>query len=213
MIIVAQHLRWSEAVAAARAFDAARPRAIAERLVMRAAATPVNRYEREAEIDRQLIAECGVWVAGWNWSSSDGGPTGPWRSPERSLLPAGEADPGPSIDRVVAAVEDWRAFLLQLDAAFTSINEATKDQPLARAAEHAAARLLPLIVERTRRERLRGRPVARQRHRAAARPALSAAAAHSSSSRNSATRSVPRTLFSGANTAGFGGTGSFSAAM
>ena len=45
-----------------------------------------------------------------------------------------------------------------------------------------------------------------------ARAAFSAAAAHSSSSKNSATRSMPRTFFSGANTSGFGGTGSFIAA-
>jgi hypothetical protein len=44
------------------------------------------------------------------------------------------------------------------------------------------------------------------------RAALRARAAHSSSSRNNATRSVPKTCLSGAKTPGLGGTGSFSAA-
>jgi hypothetical protein len=150
VIRLARYLRWSDVVPAARSFDPSRARDIAGRIVTRAAgATPVWHYRLEAEIERALIAEYGAWVAGWNWSASfGGGPVRPWES-HNSLLPTGETDPRPSVDRVVAALEDWRAFLLQLDEQFAVIRDATKDQPLARAAEHAAARLLPLAVERT----------------------------------------------------------------
>jgi hypothetical protein len=150
MILPPQYLRWSDVVPAARSFDSSRARDIAARFITQAAdAKRVDQYAVEAEIHRALIAEYGAWVAGWSWSSGDGGPVDPWCCATHSLLPARETDPRPSIDRVVAALEDWRAFLLQLDAQFAAIRDATKDQPLGRAAEHAAAQLLPLVVERT----------------------------------------------------------------
>jgi hypothetical protein len=150
LIALATYLRWSDVVPAARTFDASRAREIAQRLVTRAAASAsFDRYQLETEIDRELIAEYGNWAAGWDWTATDGGPVRAWCCASHSVLPARETDPRLSIDRVVAALEDWRAFLLQLDAEFAAIHEVTKDQPLERAAEHAAARLLPVVVERT----------------------------------------------------------------
>ena len=155
MITVAASLRWRDVDPHGRHFDPSRAKEIARRLVTEAAAAaPVDRDRLEAAIDRALLAEYGAWAAGWNWAASEpggGGPVTGWCCPRDSLLRKGEEGPEPqtTIDRVVAALENWQAFLSQMDAAFASIHEATREEPLARAAEHAAARLLPLIIGRT----------------------------------------------------------------
>jgi len=154
VVILSRFLRWRDVDPRGRPFDASVGRVIAERILKRAAATPrVDRDDLEAEIDRALVGEYGAWAAGWNWAASEpgsGGPVRAWCCPRDSLLRKGEkADPHRSVARVVAALEDWRAFLEELVAQFVLIDEATRDEPLARATEHAAARLLPLILERT----------------------------------------------------------------
>jgi len=162
LIFLPGFLRWSDLAAGARNFDSSRARAIVEELLTAAlGAARVDRDELEEEIDRALVAEYGAWASGWNWSASEpggGGPVQSWCCADHSLLPsaelrgdppADETDPCPTVDRVVAALEDWRAFVMHLEGAFQSIHQATQRQPLGRAAEHAAAYLLPIVVGRT----------------------------------------------------------------
>lgn len=65
-------------------------------------------------------------------------------------MPEGEADPTPTIERVVSAVAQWHSFLCDLARTFEALHAETCDDPLASGAERAAARLLPLVLERTR---------------------------------------------------------------
>src|SRR5262249_9829008 len=143
--------KWGDLVPGLREFDGSRARAVAEALVP-ATARGLDREALEAAIHSGLIAAYGDWVGGWSWATSEpggGGPVRAWRCPANSLWREAETTREASVGRVVAAVEEWRAFLCELADLFASLEVATKDQPLGRAAEHAAARLLSVVLART----------------------------------------------------------------
>jgi hypothetical protein len=165
------YLRWTDVDPTARSCDAAPARAIAERFVDELsellaespAKPPVDapdvRERAEDDLDSALIAAYGAWIAGWRWASSEpggGGPVRAWCCAPHSLLPEVELDSGAtereapdlSVLRVVAAVRDWRAFLERLNALFAELPE-PRGESKARDVEHAAARILPFVVERT----------------------------------------------------------------
>src|SRR3954470_7599246 len=79
------------------------------------------------EVDRALIAAYGLWAVGWRWSLSEGGPM--------------TADCGPGTD-LAAALGNWREWLALVAQAFSAIDAATADLPIAWRIEHAATRLL-----------------------------------------------------------------------
>jgi hypothetical protein len=96
-------------------------------------------------IDRALIAEYGMWVAGWRWAANEpggGGPMRTWCCAGHSLFAKGESA-GNSVSRVVDSVTEWRAFLDQLSILFAELRKSKAS------IEHAASRLLPIVVERT----------------------------------------------------------------
>ncbi|WP_394617025.1 Fic family protein [Lentzea sp. JNUCC 0626] len=64
-----------------------------------------------------LAERYGRWVLGWRWAHDegdfDGGPVGSWCCPRDSITTADE-----TLDRVVAGVREWRAWLEELAALF-----------------------------------------------------------------------------------------------
>lgn len=169
--MLATHLRWADVdpdirppVDAARLTELVRP-------VVAAAATARGEGFREHLVDaihRALLIELRPWVAGWTWSASEpggGGPVRGWCCAEHSLFPLAE-DPagGPRSDladadddpvtastaRVVAAVLDWQACLVELGRLFAELSQpATKPPSIDREVERAAGRVLAWVIERT----------------------------------------------------------------
>ncbi|WP_258873093.1 hypothetical protein [Streptomyces sp. M7] len=74
--------------------------------------------ERWADAMTRALAEhYGSWVAGWRWAHDegdfDGGPVGSWCCPEDSVT-----TPDETLDRVIAALREWREWLESLTAWF-----------------------------------------------------------------------------------------------
>lgn len=124
--------------------DLARTRAVVERVLDASDLDPDARAESLA---RQLVAEHGAWVAGWTWSTSEGGPVHAWCCPAHSL-PAKGRDAA-AVERVVAAVREWRAFLERVATHVVELQAETADLSIAEGVERAAAHLLPLVIEHT----------------------------------------------------------------
>ncbi len=133
--------RWEDVEPSRHRFDAAGVGATVD-------ASLVVGRDRDAvgqAIDRALLAEHGTWIAGWRWAASEpgcGGLVQAWCCAAHSLLRKGEARED-SVARVVAAVQDWRAVLEQLADVFAELRAAQAT------VEHAATRLLPIVLERT----------------------------------------------------------------
>ncbi|OIJ92267.1 Fic family protein [Streptomyces monashensis] len=64
-----------------------------------------------------LAEHYGPWVAGWRWAHDegdfDGGPVGSWCCPQHSVT-----TPAETLDRVTAALREWRAWLESLATRF-----------------------------------------------------------------------------------------------
>ncbi|NVB84361.1 MAG: Fic family protein [Kofleriaceae bacterium] len=106
----------------------------------------------EAQLDAALLESFGLWVSGWNWATSEpggGGPVRAWCCASHSILAEGETSAAATIDRVVAAVTEWHAFIHELDRVFGDLRARTANFELARKVEHAAATLVALVIERT----------------------------------------------------------------
>ena len=106
VLMLVYSLGWSELDPAGRSFDPAVARAVASARIL-AADAGRGKHGREAlaeAIDRDLLAAYGPWVAGWQWAASEpggGGPVRGWCCATHSMLPAREADPKTSVERVV----------------------------------------------------------------------------------------------------------------
>jgi hypothetical protein len=154
MGISVHHLRWSDFAAPLAAFDPEPARRIATALLHHPPAR-LNDEKRRAlgdAIDRRLLAAYGPWVAGWTWAASEpggGGPVRGWCCAPHSLLSKRPGEPAASVERVVGAVAEWRAFLVELKGRFGDLRRASADRAVEDAVEFAAARLLPFVIERT----------------------------------------------------------------
>jgi hypothetical protein len=159
-----RHLYWCDVDPARHLFDPAPARIIAEKHILwavdgvRRRKAPLGgraREDIESSIDRDLIAHYGAWAAGWRWAASEpgcGGPVRGWCCASHSLLRKDDADADASIGRVVDALSEWRAFLAELAERFARHREADAALGIDQRVEHAAAALLPLVLERTRSE-------------------------------------------------------------
>lgn len=161
--------RWADLDPGTHPFDLEQVRGPIEALVLEAArADPVDREGLVLAIDRLLLVEHGAWTGGWRWAASEpggGGPVRGWCCSQHSVFRADDPDPLATARRALAAIARWRDYLVELAARFAELRaEAagpehgrTSGPPagegarpdLARAAERAAARLLPFVVERT----------------------------------------------------------------
>ncbi|WP_434416025.1 Fic family protein [Nannocystis pusilla] len=161
MLMTVSCSRWSDVDPVGREFDLEPARRIVERLVQATVAhrgpdwRAVPQNVRDAlieQFDREFVAEYGAWASGWHWAASEpggGGPVRGWCCSRDSLFRRDDPDPQATVERVVAALGEWQQFLVDLAAAFADLYQETADLPLAQQVERAAARLLPLVVERT----------------------------------------------------------------
>ncbi|WP_225850897.1 Fic family protein [Streptomyces sp. HPF1205] len=96
-----------------------------------------------------LVERYGRWVVGWRWAHDegdfDGGPVGNWCCPLHSITTARE-----TVDRVVAALCEWRGWLEALAGRFEAYPlelAAVEDQRILW--ERAAHHLILQVVDRT----------------------------------------------------------------
>lgn len=161
MLLTVFSLRWHDVDPSRRSFDPAPARALAEQRIQAVVARrganwrttpPKQRDALEESLDRALLAEYGAWASGWRWAASEpgcGGPVRGWCCSRDSLFRGDDPDPHATVERTVAALSEWRQFLVDLAAIFAELGDETTDLPLEDIVERAAARLLPLVVERT----------------------------------------------------------------
>ncbi|MFJ8492442.1 Fic family protein [Streptomyces sp. NPDC094038] len=96
-----------------------------------------------------LMERYGRWAVGWRWAHDegdfDGGPVGSWCCPRDSIT-----TPEATLDRVVAALREWRAWLESLAGRFDAYPlapDAVDDQRILW--ERAARNLILQVVDRT----------------------------------------------------------------
>lgn len=154
-------LPFTEVDPRGRTFDADDARAAVTSLVTAASGgdqTSVSlvpgwdRDRLEAAITSVLVDCFGPWAAGFSWTATEpggGGPVHEYCCSGHSLLPDGDRDAQASVERVLAALEDFRLFLLELVTRFELLHHATALMSTERSVEHAAAQLLPFVVQRT----------------------------------------------------------------
>ncbi|MDC0723767.1 hypothetical protein [Nannocystis bainbridge] len=161
MLATVPFLRWSDVDPAGHEFDPEPARRIVARHVEAAVAgrgahwrdTPTDvRDALVTTFEREFVGEYGAWASGWHWAASEpggGGPVRGWCCSRDSLFRRDDPDPQATVERVVAALAEWQQFLVDLAATFADLYQETAEFPLADQVERAAARLLPLVVERT----------------------------------------------------------------
>lgn len=146
MSIPINALRWSDLDPSRRPpFDPALARAaILDRITPLLPGRPLRDnavYIAAAALSLDLLTILGPWSAGWTWARIDGGPLGTVAR-EALRLP-----PDAAVAHVLVVLGEWQQFLLDVAAVFADLDR--RELPLADRLERAAARLLPLIIERT----------------------------------------------------------------
>jgi hypothetical protein len=147
------NLRWRDVDPTAIAFDLAPARAISERLLggfryrPQPGTTRDEHLQRlEDSVDDELVRAYGLWAAGWRWAASEPGCGGPVRAwcCARDSLPRADAR-----DAIAGALADWRGWLESIAAVFRALDADTAGLAIPERVERAAARLLPIVIERT----------------------------------------------------------------
>ncbi|WP_329043433.1 Fic family protein [Streptomyces sp. NBC_00178] len=100
-------------------------------------------------MSRALVLHYGRWVAGWRWSNDEGdvggGPVSHWCCPRDSV-----STPDETLDRVVAAVTEWRDWLESLAGRFEAYPLVLADVEDQRILWECAARnLIIQVTDRT----------------------------------------------------------------
>lgn len=106
--------------------------------------TASGRDLAERELEFLLWSALGAWSSGWHDPTGAGGSNRIW---EGAASIGGDDDE--TANRVIAALEDWQGWLVELSEAFEPIAIATKELDEVDAVAHAAAELLPFVLERT----------------------------------------------------------------
>ncbi len=157
-------LTWDEADPGRHPFDASSPRdAIGE--LAPAPAVPVRPAGHPADRDvidwahgagaawadamsRALIAQYGRWASGWRWARDEGdfggGPIGNWCCPRDSITSAEE-----TLDRVAAALVEWRTWLEDLAERFEHHPLAGPESDRLHHWERGVVHLVHHVVDRT----------------------------------------------------------------
>lgn len=105
----------------------------------------------EHEITIEFVKRYGLWIAGWTWSCSEpggGGPVKSWCCPRDSLLPKNDSIEA-TVDRIVSAVSEWRAFLEEIARAQEQLQSQTIDLLPETAIEIIATYYLPIVIEKS----------------------------------------------------------------
>ena len=151
MIRLVDALPWSVVDPAQITFDPEPARAIARKHVAALAAgeyLDARIHQCGVDIDRDLVAHYGPWIAGWDWSASDGGPVAqPFVGPDGAR--ARVDDTHARVERVLSTVASWRAFLAEVAALQAGLRADCAGLAVEEQVERAAARYLPLVVDLT----------------------------------------------------------------
>ena len=106
--------------------------------------TASGRELAEHELRFLIWSHFGAWSNGWSEPTASGGTNRVWEG----AASVGDSD-AETAARVIAALEDHRQWLVGLSETFESIAAATGELDEVDALAHAAAELLPIVVERT----------------------------------------------------------------
>lgn len=139
-------LPWSEIDPRQRVtpnFEDARKSAMAA-LRRKPGRTDTGRDLAERELWFLLWSELGAWSSGWHDPIGVGGASRIWEG----AASIGDDDDR-TANRVIAALEDWQGWLVELTEAFEAIAVATRELDEVDAVVHAAAELLPVVLGRT----------------------------------------------------------------
>jgi len=139
-------LRWLDLDPETHAFEprAAEPRL--RRIVAAAARSEHGRRHCETQINDAILETHGAWAGGWCWAPNEpggGGPSRGWCCSRDSVLRDDDASPETTVERALGALASWREFLEELARRFATMRVAGTT------VEHAAAELLPYILDRT----------------------------------------------------------------
>jgi hypothetical protein len=152
-------LAWEDLDPARISFDPSRARAVVSSILALALLDPKSKELKPGwsalaladALDQALVEALGGWVDGFRWTvSGGGGPVGAFCCAQHSILKKEDAGPGDTAERVVAAVVEWREFLEEMARTFESLREGSRGSSLERNVEVAGARLLPVVLARTR---------------------------------------------------------------
>lgn len=135
-------LRWRDIAPGKRDFDEVLATQIVFELLRDFPHEQLERhgyYFLESCLDQLLVQRFGIWLCGWR-SSEDGGPVQSQLNPEAPL--------DVQTLTVLTAVREWRSFLETVDHVIEQL-PLTVDRYLANSIETAAARLLPIVLART----------------------------------------------------------------
>jgi Fic/DOC family len=154
-------LRFVDVDPRARVLDDAAVRAIVARVTEVAVAgslesktfAPGWHHDALGTAIEQALAEAlGPWCTAFTWTASEMGDGGPLRSyccHMHSLLAEDDVSALASVERVVTSVREWHDYLIALTKHFEEIHRRSSAFSLSRHVEHAAASLLPLVIEAT----------------------------------------------------------------
>lgn len=155
-------LTWLDLAPSRHPFDPDRARALIAAEVQKlldlvhgrtTAITPDDRALLFSQVGVALLIELGAWTCGWTWVSMEEG--GPVRALSGALTDyafrRGERDGAPTVERMFAAVMEWRAYLEALEKVFDELPQAKGRSPdqLQRDIEQAGAMILPIVVRGT----------------------------------------------------------------
>jgi hypothetical protein len=172
--VISRYLRWADVDPDGHpAYDEARVEAVVRPLVVAARARRGEDYRERLfdELTRELMIAFGAWIDGWSWSIGSGGPVAGWCCTQHTLFPQvhdpeggprtdlADADDDPieaTIARVVTAIRNWHACVVELAALFAQLRDEQALPPpggmtllIERGVELAASRVLTWVVERT----------------------------------------------------------------
>ncbi len=123
--------------------ERARKPAVSALLRQRSRST-TGRRAAQTDLEFLLWGALGSWSSGWCDPVASGGPNRVWKGPD-SVVESDEE----TVAAVIAALEDWNGWLVEMAEAFDPIARATEGEDDVDAISHAARELLPRVLERT----------------------------------------------------------------
>ncbi len=112
---------------AARRAASQTPNRIPKRIARR-----IDRSAVVLDLDRLFYARLGAWAGGWRWAATEpggGGPVRGWCCERDSVFRDDDPDALATAHRALAALADWRAYLVELAGHFAALRAEAADLP------------------------------------------------------------------------------------
>lgn len=152
MLILVNKMSWHDLDAAKQPFDESMARQIVDRCMQSVSGSgQPDRAALAKQLDTDLLAEFGPWIAGWQWAASEGGGGGPVQSyccPTHSIF-TGKKPAEETTQRVIASIHEWRNFVIELDRVFQPLQDFYCQSTADAGIQNAARTLLPMVLEYT----------------------------------------------------------------